>query len=118
MPAAPKQVKKKKKARGRPKFSGPDVVCCVTGIRGAEYHHIYSQKAYPKLRNEEWNKIPVAHQIHYVIHNQGLVHASTFFHQIQLWLVMHGWYMSPSKGTWMHDLPSNMDLKSCGTVAD
>jgi len=105
------KVKKVKGPRGRPKMSGPDVVCCVTGYGGAEFHHIFSQKAFPKLRNEGWNKIPLRHDLHYMAHKQGMVHLSIYFPQVQLWLIAHDWYLCPLKRVWRHDLPAGMDIK-------
>jgi len=103
------KVKKVKGPRGRPKMSGPDVVCCVTGERGAVYHHIYTRKAFPKLKEVSWNKMPLNVECHYLVHQHGMNSFAINFPMAQLWLVANGWYMCPVKKTWQHQLPENMD---------
>lgn len=94
-----------------PKFSGPEVVCCISKIRGAVLHHIYSQKAYPKLRHIRWNLIPLRHDYHALVHKKGMVYMSIEFPQVQHWLIANGWKMCPLMGKWVHDLPEGMDIK-------
>lgn len=93
------------------RFSGPDVVCCITGVRGATYHHIYAQKPYPKLRHTKWNMIPFEHRHHELAHKKGMVYMSVEFPKVQYWLIANGWKMCPLMRKWVHDLPEGMDLK-------
>ena len=86
------------------RFSGPDVVCCVTAVRGATFHHLYTQKAYPKLRHIEWNLCPVSAPLHEEFHKKRTVYMAITYPRIQMWLIAHDWFLCPLTGKWKHDM--------------
>lgn len=79
------------------------LVCVVTGLPGAEPHHLFTRKSWPQLKDKDWNKIPVCRYIHQKFHSKGTNYMADTYPKIKEWLLKNDWTKDPFRGTWTHD---------------
>lgn len=78
----------------KPKYSGDENICIVTGAPGATKHHIYTQKTYPEYANEPWNQLPLCHRLHMFAHQAGLRALADKYDSVAMWLKKNKWEYS------------------------
>lgn len=54
-------------------------------------HHVLGRKAYPELKDEEWNLCPLSREMHSLWHAQGMNYMAERFFQVKVWLKNNGW---------------------------
>ena len=64
--------------------------CIVCGRMG-EYHHLLTQKTYPELKDEVWNKLPVCREHHTEAHKKALTWMAKTYSKVAMWLKQMGW---------------------------
>lgn len=97
-----KVVTKPKQLDGT-EFSGPHVVCVVTGRPNSTLHHILTQKTHTKFKNEKWNQLPLCHELHVEIHLSGLNAFVKKYPVAGNWLRSQGWSYCPFRQRWVRD---------------
>jgi hypothetical protein len=70
--------------------------CIVCGKPG-EIHHVLTQKAYPSLREEAWNRCPLCREHHTMWHSQGIIGMAEKFFQVKVWIKNNGWTYCETK---------------------
>jgi hypothetical protein len=83
--------------------------CCACGLwREGEvtYHHIYTRKSRPDLKEEKWNLMPLCHYDHITVHQKGLGYLSKI-RSVKDWLIKNGWQYESFSGKWLHKGASN-----------
>lgn len=79
--------------------------CIVSGIAGAEPHHLITVKAGGP--DEEWNLMPLIRRLHTECHQIGLNKFTQKYKKAQVWLISHGWTFDLNKNKWIR--PSFLD---------
>jgi len=87
---------------GVAKYADQSFQCIVTGLFGADLHHIMRKGKYPEYADCEWNLIPLSHHLHVECHNKGMLFMSTKYFQIHEWLVAHNWVIDETTSKWVY----------------
>ncbi len=73
---------------------------CLICSKPGDIHHVYTRKAYPELRDEEFNHMPLCREHHVHIHQLGLAHMANAHFYVKLFLINHGWSFDKTKNKW------------------
>lgn len=82
-----------------------DGYCTICADRGIVYHHLFTQKARPDLKDMEWNLFPCCVRHHNKFHDRGLISMSNVHKEVEQWLLKNNWYLRRPKSFWQwwHD---------------
>jgi hypothetical protein len=73
--------------------------CIICGKTG-EDHHLLTQKAYPELRDEDWNKMPLCRRHHSQFHRMAATYMANIFKPVRMFLNAKGWKFCETKKKW------------------
>ena len=73
---------------------------CKTVFRQRTYHHVYTQKARPDMRENPNNKMPLCLEHHNMIHSKGTTYMSEQYFGVRIWLHEHKWYFCSVVKKW------------------
>lgn len=65
-----------------------------------DLHHIYTRGA--GGGDEDWNLMPLTHEMHQKIHNVGLTTFTVLHPEAKAWLMKNNWYFEAVINRWRH----------------
>lgn len=73
---------------------------CKTILRQRTFHHVYTQKSRPDLKEHPNNKMPLCLIHHNEIHAKGTTYMSEKYKSVRFWLHENNWYFCSVKNKW------------------
>lgn len=70
---------------------------CIICRKNAETHHLLTQKSYPELKDEPFNRIEVCREHHQEFHTSGISHMAEKYFQVKVWLHNNKWFFDESR---------------------
>lgn len=81
-------------------YTGPDIICIVTGQPNSVLHHVKTRGAGGPDKPE--NLLPICQAIHVEVHAKGLTWAANRYPQIKRWLEGHQWKFCHFLNRWVN----------------